>query len=218
MAAITQRQIIMATKATQSVEVVRLKALDKRRLKVTIVGTAPLCQHQWDEKAISMMREKKMGKKTKSRDAVVPEEKCKAATYFTPDGQYAVPVGAIREAIVGAAHKDIGIEKTLVRKAIKIAWDAACVSAHGAPLLPMRCSEPKVLESYVRVGQGAADLCWRPLFEDWEVDLTIEYDGELLQPNDIVNLVNRAGWHIGIGEMRPEKKLGTHGTFEVKSS
>lgn len=50
----------------------------------------------------------------------------------------------------------------------------------------------------------------------WSVEITCEIDSKLLTIDDLVNLVNRAGFGVGIGEWRPEKS-GEYGRFEVDS-
>ena len=197
----------MATKAMETV--VQLKPINIQKLQVTIEGTSPLIQHQWSEKAKGMMRDKGAGKKTKTRDVRDPEREAKDATYFTTDGKPGLPLLALKSAIIMAAHKDIGIEKTLVRKGLFIqAPDTSLV-------LPMKCSKPTVREDCVRVGMGAADLRYRPQYDEWAVTVNIEYDADLLQPTDIVNLIDRAGFGVGVCEWRPEKG-GEFGRFRVR--
>jgi hypothetical protein len=195
-------------KQDTSVEV-KLRPVDVQRIAMEIVGVSPLVQHKWSEKALEMMRQKKAGKKTKSREACDPEAECRAATYYTADGGFGVPVTAVKGAIIAAAHKDLGVEKTLVRKSLFI----LCGDANG--ILPMTCDEPRIREDAVRVGMGSADLRYRPEFSNWSVPMEIEYDAGNLTPEDIVNLVNRAGFGVGIGEFRPEKG-GEWGRFKVK--
>jgi hypothetical protein len=188
---------------------VNLKPINVQALRVTIESTSPMIQHQWSEKAKRAMREKGAGKKTKERSARDPEGEAKSATYFTAKGEYGVPLLAVKSATIEAAHKDLGIEKTLVRKALFIkAPDATMV-------LPIKTSKPKVREDMVRVGMGSADLRYRPQFDSWTAVLEIDYDADLLQPADIVNLIDRAGFGVGICEWRPEKG-GEFGRFRVK--
>jgi hypothetical protein len=197
----------MATKEVQVV--VNLKPINVQSMKVTIEGTSPLIQHKWSEKALRHMREKGGGKKTKERTVREPEKEAKDATYFTDDGKFAMPLLALKSAIIQAAHKDIGIEKTLVRKGLFIKSPSASL------VLPMKCSKPTVREDCVRVGMGAADLRYRPQFDEWSVDVNLEYDADLLQPSDIVNLIDRAGFGVGVCEWRPEKG-GEFGRFRVR--
>ena len=190
---------------------VKLKDINKLPGRITIEGTTPLIQHNWDLKAIGLMEAKKMGKKTKERSVCDPEAEFKAATYFTPEGEYGIPLTALKSAIINAAHKDLGVEKTLVRKALFIR------SPNPQMILPMaKGTKPPIMrKDMVRVGMSAADVRYRPQFEKgWKVAFDIEYDADLLQMTDIVNLVNRAGFGTGICEWRPEKG-GEFGRFQV---
>jgi len=189
---------------------VRLQEIKTARNRLTICGTTPMLQHAWDHKAIEMIEAKKMGKKTKDREACDPEREFKAATYFTPEGEYGIPLLALKSAIINAAHKDLGIEKTLVRKALFIR------SPNLEMILPMAkgTPPPKMRKDMVRVGAGSADVRYRPQFDEWKVTFDVEYDTDLLQLDDLVNLINRAGFGVGIGEWRPEKN-GEYGRFEV---
>lgn len=203
------------TKEAQNIEksssevVVTLKPLNIQRMILTIQSISPMMQHQWSEKAKRQMREKGLGKKTKDREPRKPEEEAHNATYFTPDGKYGIPLLALKAAVIGAAHKDIGIEKTLVRKAFFI------ISPNPELVIPIKCNPPVINEAPVRVGAGAADLRYRPLFDSWEATIQIEFDADLLRTDDIVNLVDRAGFGVGICERRPEKG-GELGRFRVK--
>ncbi|KPK41332.1 MAG: hypothetical protein AMJ65_09670 [Phycisphaerae bacterium SG8_4] len=156
------------------------------------------------------MREKKAGKKTKERTVCDPEQEAKDATYFTEDGKFGIPVNALKKSFIEAAHTDMGIAKTLVRKALFL----VCEDKNG--VIQMRCEEPKIREDHVRIGQGGADLRYRPEFESWECDIEIQYDAALLTPEDIANLINRAGFGVGICEFRPEKG-GDWGRYQVKA-
>lgn len=189
--------------------VVQLKPINVLKLRVSIESTSPLIQHKWSEKALRAMREKGGGKKTKDRSQRDPEAEAKAATYLTEKGEHGIPLLALKGAIIEAAHKDIGIEKTLVRKALFIrAPDASLV-------IPIKAPKPTVREDSVRVGMGKADLRYRPQFDSWSAVLDIDYDADLLQPADIANLIDRAGFGVGICEWRPEKG-GEFGRFRVK--
>lgn len=91
------------------------------------------------------------------------------------------------------------MEKTLVRKGIFVLCEDVT-----AVIIPMTYSSIRVREDMVRVGPGSADLRYRPEFVGWKFSAEIEYD-ELLKVDDIVVLINRAGFGVGIGEWRPEK-------------
>lgn len=202
----------VATAEKKATKTVRLKPIQRARMRFQIIGTSPLIQHKWAEKAKEEMRAKQQeGKKTKTRDLRKPEEEAKSATYTTDEGEIGIPGMAFKTALLTAAHRDIGIERTLVRKAVFL------VTSDSQKVLPIQCDEPIVREDMVRVGMGSADLRYRPEFRKWKCMIELEVDAELLQMEDILSLVDRAGFGVGICEWRPEKG-GEFGRFEIDKS
>jgi hypothetical protein len=189
---------------------ISLKPIARAKMTFGIRGTSPIIMHQWSEKAKAMMRDKQQaGKKTRERELRKPAEEAMAATYRTENGDVGIPAMAFKSAILTAAHKDIGIEKTLVRKALFL----ICKDP-GLVLAFTECDEPIVREDMVRVGMGAADLRYRPEFRNWKCVVELEIDAELLQDADVLALVGRAGFGVGLCEWRPEKG-GEFGRFEI---
>lgn len=191
---------------------IELKPIKQQTITLVIKGKSPIIMHQWSEKALREMREKHAGKKTKNRDIRDPAAESDAAMYRTADGTPGIPAMAFKSSLIGAAHKDIGLEKTLLRKALFLN-----VSDGNAVLPFLDNSEPFTREDCVRVGAGSTDLRYRPQFDSWRVKLTMEFDAEMLRAEDVVNLINRAGYGVGICEWRPEKG-GEFGRFEVDAS
>ena len=190
---------------------INLKPIARNEITFTIRGISPLIQHAWSAKAKKQMADKHAGKKTKTREIRDPEQEFKDAIYHTKSGEYGIPAMAFKRAVLSAAHKDIGIEKTLLRKSFFILCNDAEM------ILPMECDEPEMREDCVRVGMGSSDLRYRPEFKKWSVAITAGFDAEMLKPEDIVNIVNRAGFGVGIGEWRPEKS-GDNGRFEIDTN
>lgn len=196
-----------------AMEKVTLKPMNigQMTLRIRNIEGSSLVLHNWSEKAKEEMRRKKDGQRTKLREPCNPEAECEAATYRLPDGAPGFPARGIKAAICSAAHKDLGVERTLIRKGLFIHADGS----DGIQGL-VRIDSPgsKMREDYVRVGMDGTDLRYRPEFQVWEMLLRIEYDADQLRPDVIVNLINRAGYGVGIGEARPERD-GDWGRFEV---
>lgn len=192
-----------------------LPSMKRSYVTVRIVGVSPLVQHQWGEKAKEMMRQKQQeGKKTKNRDLRDPEQEGKDAGYYTEDGKPGVLAVAIKAACIEAAHVDLGIPRALVRKSLFIFPMGRDV------VLPLETKsgqgklKSEIKEDMVRVGQGSADLRYRPYFFDWAVTTKWEIDSDLLKEEDLLKLLDRAGFGVGIHEWRPEKG-GEMGRFKV---
>ena len=58
----------------------------------------------------------------------------------------------------------------------------------------------------VRNDNGVIDIRVRPMWRTWWADVTIEFDGDMISPESVVNLLDRAGRQVGIGEGRPFSK------------
>lgn len=69
-------------------------------------------------------------------------------------------------------------------------------------------------EDMVRVGMGTADLRYRPEFSEWRTKILVRYNTNVLSEAQILNLLNVAGFAVGVGEWRPEKD-GQYGMFHV---
>lgn len=77
---------------------------------------------------------------------------------------------------------------------------------------------PKMRRDTVRVGMGSADMRYRGAFPTgWQTTLTIRYNRNAISPDQIIQLFNLAGFHIGVGDWRPQKD-GSYGMFEVVSN
>lgn len=61
---------------------------------------------------------------------------------------------------------------------------------------------------------GTADLRYRPEFSEWHAKLLVRYNANVLSESQILNLLNVAGFAVGVGEWRPEKD-GQYGMFHV---
>lgn len=204
---------------------VELKPINRRLVTVRLVGVSPLITHKWSEKAKRQIREKQQeGKKTKARDLREPEQEAKDATYWCDEERTipGVPAVAIKAAVIEAAHNDLGFPKTLLRKSMfiypmgrEVIIPLESTNGSKSPKSKaVNAPEGECTEDVVRVGQGSTDLRYRPYFFDWAITTQWEVDADLLQVQDLITLLDRAGFGVGICEWRPEKG-GEYGRFLV---
>ena len=190
---------------------IQVQPISVALITIGIRGTSPLIQHQWSEKAKRQLRMTAAERRKEPKVARDRDAEATAAAYTTADGAFGIPLLAFKTALISAAHKDIGLEKTMVRKSLFIH------DADGSGVLHMERDDPIIREDMVRVGAGSADMRYRPEFRNWRASITMEVDIEKLDEKNIVNLVNRAGFGVGICEWRPEKG-GEFGRFEIDPS
>ena len=198
-------------------EPIKISPLKTQTVELTIEGISPLIQHRWSAKAKLQMELKKQGKASEarelSRQPSDKEQEFEEATYRLPDGRFAMPVTAIKCAMIEATHKDLGVPKTTLRKAVFLEHEA--ITPDG-PMVELHAEERLMRTDPVRV-QTSTDLRYRPEFHGWHINLRMSVDTALLTVQSAVNLLERAGYGVGIGEWRPEKDGGGEfGRFVVK--
>jgi hypothetical protein len=185
--------------------VVEVPDIDIVRVNVRIVGMSELVMHAWSEKAKKAMLDKQMGKAAQKREVKNPKEDYEQAFYRLPDGRPCFPSVAFKAAIVSAARQVDGLPMTFLRGALHI--DGEFVPIEG---------EPRMREDTVRVGNGTADLRYRPGFPTWSATLPIRLNRRALTIEQLLSLINQAGFSVGVGEFRPEKD-GAWGMFRVEN-
>ncbi len=182
------------------------------QVEIGIEGISPLLMHAWSKKALRMLEMTPAERKKQPKEKRTPEATAKECAYYTDDGSYGLPLVAFKAALINVAHKDEGIEKTLVRKSVFIP------STDSNMCVPLSFDkEPYVRTDTVRVGAGSTDLRYRLCFESWRATFQLCIDTSRLSVQDVVILANKAGFSTGIGDWRPEKG-GEMGRFRVDTS
>lgn len=215
--------------STKKEEVVQIKPLDIKEIKIKIVGDTPLIVHAWSEKAKRMMLEAQMKTtKTKARELRDPYDDFIQSMYWiegkpevsTPEefekavkngAKWGFPIGAIKMAGNAAAYR--------------LGWVKNQMGLRGAYFLRSDYGEmariegsiPEMREDMVRVGMGSADLRYRAEFKNWSMNLVLEYNasGDMTL-EQIINVINAGGYVCGLGEWRPEKD-GVNGRYHIES-
>lgn len=217
-------------------EIVEIRPLEIKQTKIRIVGDTPLIVHAWSEKAKRMMLEAQQGKKQGKKKAVRSplDDFVQAAYWLTTKPEY--PDGADDDIITAAfdaaieAGARFGFPVTAIKQATQAAayrlnWTKNQMAMRGAlffasddqGLVEVVSDTPVMREDMVRIGNGAADLRYRPQFNNWHIDLDVQYNEQCgISWENMLNSINAAGFMVGLGEWRPEKD-GDFGRFHVAS-
>lgn len=225
----------MATKKTASKnneQVISIAPIDIRKVNIRIRGTAPIIMHKWSEKAKKMILDKQTGEtQTEAREKKNPVQDFISSAYWLTEepkdgteeafeaavangARWGFPVTAIKQAaIVSASRTGLDIKGTVLRASFFIEGEGPLMLAE------VKGCVPHMREDMVKVGgmTKTADIRYRAQFDDWYMDLVLDYNaGGPIKLDQIVNLINLAGFSCGIGEWRPEKD-GCFGTFRVEN-
>lgn len=179
-----------------------------QRVAVTLRGKAgsPLVIHAFAEKAKQEIRDKQQKKAKKAKEERKPEEEFKAAKYIDASGRECAPVTAIKKSLITAATAMDGLTKVALRQAIFVAPTADPSSM----LIPIEKHDGSLAtgimrEDAVTIGINTRGLSYRPEYPEWQLRVSIEFNPRLISEEQLKELIDQAGWGVGICEGRPEK-------------
>jgi len=187
-----------------------LKPLDIKNAVFNIRGTSPLIMNRFDEKAKQEMLEKQQKKTKKPKEARDPEAEFKRSLYVLPDGRTAFPADSLKLAMLRGA-KMLGMVMTDARSSFFV--KGVYSERDGRELIPVN-GNVQSREDVVKIGMGTSMLRYRGQVVDWSMEVSIRYNASMVSEEQLLNMLNAAGFGCGIGEWRPERD-GCFGTFEV---
>ena len=185
-------------------QLIILPKLNIQLLEITLIGDSALICHRFAEKAIKEMLDKQMQKAKAKRGAKNPEQDFKDSLYPYPGGGWGFPAIAFKAAAVTACTSTGNITKVAARQAFHVEGE----------LVRILGSEPAMRQDMVRIGMGVADVRFRGQFWPWHARVHLKFNANVLSAEQIVNLMNTAGFGVGVGEWRSERD-GQFGRFHV---
>ena len=200
------------TKTKPAVQIA-IPKLEIEPMDVAIIGDGPLMTNKFSEKAKRQIREKQQGKPSKGREKKVPEEDFKGAIYVTDDGRYGIPAISFKCAAVTACTSIAGVTKVAARQAFHISGQGRDKD-EGRDIVIINNCKPVMREDPVTIGMGTTDLRYRPEYTNWNATIRVKFNPSVFSASEIVNMINIAGFSVGVGEYRAERD-GDFGFFHV---
>ena len=187
---------------------INVKKLEIGIIKVTIIGDSPYMPEPMDMAVLEKYNKIK-SKQNYDKDYLSEEEKVKAKFYYTEDEELGIPARAFYNSMIRASSYLFDIKQggmRNIKEGITIKGD----------ILPLKFKDQKVLTHWGRTSgmKGSPRKIMRNAFYDWSVKLVIEYNKNNLSAEQIINVLNWAGFHIGVGGFRKEK-TGNFGSFHI---
>lgn len=193
----------MAAKKMASTAEVGIKTLD-----VTVRGRpgSPLVIHAFAEKAKQEIRDKQQKKAKKAKEERSPETEFLAARYVDDKGRECAPVTALKKSFITAATAFDDLTKVGLRQALFV----DSVASPGSPLVPIELHDGTLAvgtmrEDAVTIGINTRGLTYRPCYPEWQLRIRIEYNARIVSTEQLLGLIDQAGWGVGICEGRPER-------------
>ena len=209
--------------------------LNEKRFTVKLTGETSLVMHKWSQKAKMEMLNKQMKKANTKKVARDPKAEFESSLHVVENGKFSytsktkdnplglgevkftgklgIPASAVKKALVSAARTVDGITMTILR---------SCVFVHGTTdneeLIEIDYEKLLMREDIVRLGGigRSADLRYRGEVVKWTALAPVSFDADVLSSEQVLNLIEKAGFACGLLEMRPEKTGLSYGKFTVK--
>lgn len=193
--------------------IVGIKPIEIGSMEVKIRGLSPLLVHRWSEKAVrEMVDGQAMTKEQKKKAREKPRVRNTDAEYMGSrhviNGKDCFPTSGLKMAMCDAGYA-LGIAKSIIRQAVFLVGDYFVIETKNGPTKR---------EDTVRIGpfnKRGADLRYRAEYDNWQARLEIQFRKDMITPDQVVALLQNAGFSVGIGEWRPQKN-GQFGRFTVK--
>jgi hypothetical protein len=209
-------------KKDESVAVI--KAANLVTTTIRINGTAPLVINKFSKKARDKMLADMAtpANEKKSKAARPPRnyaEDFEQARHRSEDGWDGIAAPAFRAAMIDAC-RTVGMVMTRAKMSVFVEPDGFDAE-DGTPLVRIDATDPERTEMLVRNDNGGADVRVRPMWRKWSANVTVTYDEDMITGQSVVNLLDRAGRQVGVGEGRPYSKTSVGqgwGTFTVEAS
>lgn len=195
--------------AATATKVIAITPPNFQRVRILIEGTAPYVQLRFSEKTKNEMAEKhEAGSTAASKRKREPKDFAalyQQALYRDTEGRYGIPAPAFRNAMISAC-RIVGFVMTRAKLAVFV--DAEGIDASDySPLVPFVRGEPSEFVSMTRNKDGSPDMRMRAIWKPgWQVMVPVRFDADMFTQVDIVNLMNRVGQQVGVGEGRPDSK------------
>lgn len=216
------REVAPITGVLPKIKKVTILPPNFERAVVRIRGTAPYVQNRMSAHAIEAMvqaqlegtqqRRGKRKRPPKDFDAAY-----KGAMHISEQGWPGIPCSGLRAAMISACRT---VDFAMTRAKLFIFIEADGFDQVDRQPLTRLYGEPHEFRMAVRLASGSTDIAARPMFDEWHADVKLKWDSDSLSASDIINLLARAGVHVGIGAGRPDSRESAgmgFGTFEVVS-
>jgi hypothetical protein len=184
-----------------------------KMIELTLRGRpeSPLVIHAFAEKAKQEIRDKQQKKAKKVKEERKPYEEFKAARYLDTEGRECAPITALKKSIITAATAFDDLTKVGLRQALFVSSVLPCVAPpNSCPLVPIETHDGKpavgvMREDAVTIGINTRGLAYRPEYREWQLRVRIEFNQRIVSEEQLLALVDQAGWGVGICEGRPER-------------
>jgi len=178
---------------------------------IRVQGDSPLICHRFGASQRKSILDKQTKKARHSKGARDPEREFRESLYELGKDDngnivYGFPSSAFKKAAVFAIRHVEGMTMAGSWGSFHVLGEYVRIHGDG----------PHVREDIIRLPTGAADIRFRAEFRDWYCDVPVSFNEGSISLEQLGHLFNVAGFAVGVGDWRPERR-GSYGMFHVVS-
>lgn len=218
-------------RGAKEMERIVIPELQVKGVVLPLIARTPIITNHFSEKAKKQIRDKQQQVAVAKKDKKDPEADFMAALYVKEGtkpkvsrkkdgtvvaaGEFQMVANAFKLSMVSACRCVDRLPMTKALLAFHVADEFVTIlGPNGKP------AEAIMREDPVRLNAGprpVADLRYRPMFKDWRVNLRLIFNPRMISHQQLAHLAQYAGFAVGVGEWRPEKK-GIYGRFQIDTT
>jgi len=207
---------VKSKKGVESKEIsIVIPRIEIKQATIKIIGDSPLITHKWAFKTIKQLRDKHAKKAVQVKEARNPFNEFLESMYWLSEPEdfsnikmsdlkkykFGIPTSAFKGTAVNACSFVDGITKVIARGAFQVVGDFAELK-----------SDPPVMRSdMARIARLTPQERYRGQFNNWSCNIVLRFNPLVLSAEQLINLFNVAGFHVGVLEMRPQGKTTSFG-------
>ena len=179
-----------------------------QRVSLTLRGRpgSPLVIHAFADKAKQEIRDKQQKKAKKAKEERKPIEEFEACKYIDEQGRECAPITALKKSFITAATAMDDLTKVGLRQALFVSVEGD----PGAMYVPIENHDGTpakgvMREDAVTIGINTRGLTYRPEYKQWQLRVVVEFNPRIVSEEQLMALIDQAGWGVGVCEGRPER-------------
>ena len=218
--------------------VVKVQPLNIGRLTFNLKGTSPLVVHNFGDKSRRQMLEAQMSTNKAKKEPRCPTEEFLDAFYVLDDDlpqptvnpetkqkdykekevakflkttKFVLPITGFKNAVISAC-RNTDFTMTQMKQTLFFSG----IEHHDWAVIESEA--PPIMDSRICRLAGAARTPierFRPMWNQWSTKVNVEFDANLMTPDQVANIVSIAGYYVGVFEGRPERSSLGWGRFEL---
>jgi len=215
-------------KKEQREEIVSIPEINKKHAKIRVMGITPYLSHRKSDKSMAQIEAKEGQKPKQAKGKRDPQADYRDSLYWlNKEGEgiqpgedvdkheygFGIPSRSFKKSCVNACRSVGNLKSTLMRNAFFVMPEYIPILNHDFKTFAL----PKFRKDWLPLPgrSGSSTMSYRGEFSEWACELQIEFNANVISLAQIANLLNLAGFGVGVGDDRPDKSGGIQGRFEV---